>query len=163
MGFLSALRNFLADKARLDASEDSLERIRDAWGLDSEPGDAARSPIAPGPDAASASAYDRANWRRKLHTVFEKFPATKSEWPGLMTEARALRLDDAWIEDGIVEEFTMMIRGLLADRRLSEDEIARIQAVRLMIGMSEDRAAAVVQSVVADAERFFDGEVVVEG
>ena len=158
MGFLKALRNFLADRPGPDAPEESLDRLRAAWDLEAEP---TASSIAPGPDADAASSYDKLNWRKKLHTFFDKFPATQAEWPELATEARALGLEEAWMRAGILEEFTMMIRGLLADRRLSEAEIARIETVRQLIGLPEDQAAGVVSAVVADARRFF-GEIVVE-
>jgi hypothetical protein len=163
MGFLSVLRGFLADKSRLDASEESRERLRDAWGLDldSEPADEPGA-SAPGPDADAASEFDKTQWRRKLHHIFEKYPASSGEWPRLMQEARGLRLDDAWVAEGMKDEFTMMIRALIADRRLTEEEQARLEAVRVLAGLTEEDAAALVRSVVADAERFFGGDVVVE-
>ncbi|WP_165244787.1 hypothetical protein [Paludisphaera soli] len=163
MGFLSALRGFLADKSRLDASEESREKFRNAWGLDPEPEpDEEAGASAPGPDADAASEFDKTQWRRKLHHIFEKYPASSDEWPLLMREARALRLDDAWVAQGMKEEFTMMIRGLIADRRLTEEEQARLEAVRKLMGLTEERAAALVRSVVAEAERFFGGDVVVD-
>ncbi|MDG3003477.1 hypothetical protein [Paludisphaera mucosa] len=164
MGFLSALRGFLGDKSRLDASEESLERFRDAWGLDADPEEASETPgeSTPGPDAAAASEFDKTQWRRKLHHIFEKYPASSGEWPLLMREARALKLDDAMVASGTKGEFIMMIRALIADRRLSEEDQVRVEEVRKLIGMSEEQAAAVVRSVVVDAERFFGGDVVIE-
>ena len=157
MGFLSALRHFLADRPPAQDSEEVRGRIRDAWGLDDEPGS-----IAPGPDAAEASAYDRNQWRRKLNHFFVKPPASDAEWADLLSEAKALKLDDAWVAAGMRDEFTMMIRGLVADRRLSEDEQARLEAVRKRIGLGEEEAAELVRSVVADARRFFGADVVVD-
>jgi hypothetical protein len=170
MGFLSALRSFLADRSQAQAPEDSLRRFRDAWGLDADagaeapavPAPAAESRSAPGPDAREASGYDRTQWRRKLHHIFEVDPAGSPEWPALLLEARALNLDDAWVDEGMREEFTMLIRSHIADRRLTEDERANLEAVRRRIGWTEQEAAAIVESVVADARRFFGGDVVVE-
>lgn len=171
MGFLRALRNFLADRSHEQPPEDSLRRFRDAWGLDPEAGElveptdeapAVEAPSAPGPDARGASEYDRTQWRRKLHHIFEAGPATNPEWPALLREARALNLDDAWVADGMREEFTMLIRSHIADRRLTEDERANLDAVRRRIGWTEAEAAAIVESVVAEARRFFGGDVVVE-
>lgn len=163
MGFLSSLRNLLADRSHAEASEESLRKFRDAWDLDEEdvpapPG----SSIAPGPDARSASAYDRNQWRKKLGHIFEKDPAGSPEWEPLLQEAKGLDLDDAWVADALREEFTMLIRSLIADRRLSEDEQARLDAVRRRIGWTEEQAAAIVDSVVADARRFFGADVVIE-
>lgn len=165
MGFLSALRNLLADRSHADASEESLRRFRDAWDLDEDDeagGVDAESRSAPGPDARSASEYDRTQWRRKLRHIFEKDPVGSPEWAPLLLEAKALKLDDALVAEAMTEEFTMLIRALIADRRLSEDEQAKLDAVRTRIGWSEREAAAIVESVVADARRFFGEDVVVE-
>ncbi|AMV39013.1 hypothetical protein [Planctomyces sp. SH-PL62] len=159
MGFLRALRGFLTDKSRLNDSEESLERFRSVWGLEPEE-EASKS--APGPDASSASEFDRVQWRRKLHHIFEKYPASSGEWPVLMREARALNLDDDWVAAGMREEFTMMIRGLIADRRLSEEEQARLEAARKLIGLDLEQAGDLVRSVVAEAERFFGSDVVID-
>lgn len=154
MGFLSALRHLLTDSSHAERSPESLERFRNAWGLEDEAVAVA--------EPAAASEYDRTQWRRKLHHIFEKDPTAEGEWPALMREAKALKLDVGWVASGMREEFTMMIRGLIADRRLSETDRARLDAVRDRIGLSEDEAAALVQSVVADARRFFGGETIVE-
>jgi hypothetical protein len=170
MGFLKALRNFLADKPPARISEDSLKRFRDAWGLDADADAAieaaavepAPSRIAPGPDAQSASAYDRSQWRRKLHHIFEVNPAGSPEWPALLREAKALNLGDAWVADCMREEFTMLIRLHIADHRLSEDERENLDAVRRRIGWTEEEAAAIVETVVADARGFFGKDVDVD-
>lgn len=163
MGFLSALRNLLADRSHAGASEESLRKFRDAWELGADDAPAPPgSPVAPGPDARSASAYDRNQWRKKLRHIFEKDPAGSPEWPALLQEAKGLDLDDAWVSEALREEFTMLIRSLIADRRLSEDEQAQLDAVRRRIGWTEEEAAAIVESVVADARRFFGADVVVE-
>lgn len=157
MGFLSTLRHLLTDHSHVERSEESLERFRNAWGLDDEAAVGGNSPT-----DQVASEYDRTQWRRKLHHIFEKDPASDAEWPTLMREAKALNLDDAWVDAAMREEFTMMIRSLIADRRLSEDDQERLDAVRKRMEMTEEEAAALVQSVVADARRFFGGDVIVE-
>ncbi len=160
MGFLASLRDFLAEKAHIRPSEGASRRLRDAWGLSGdEPPAAAATSSAPSVDAQAASAYDRAQWRRKLHHVFEKDPADNPEWPALRREAKALNLGDAWIDECMREEFTMLIRSHVADRRLSDDERAELDAVRRRIGWSEEQAAAIVESVVAEARSFFGEDV----
>lgn len=164
MGFLSALRGFLSDRSHAEADEEALRRFRDAWDLDDDEAVSVdpASPIAPSPDARSASDYDRTQWRKKLRHIFEKNPAGSPEWAPLLQEAKGLDLDDAWVSEALKEEFTMLIRSLIADRRLSEDEQASLDAVRRRIGWSEEEAAAIVESVVADARRFFGEDVVIE-
>lgn len=161
MGFLSVLRGYFADRSRPEPTDEAMERFRAAWGLAPEEAD---NPgvASPGPDADAPSAFDKTQWRRKLHHIFERFPASSGEWPALMREARALGLDAGWIAEGMGEEFTMMVRGLIADRRLTQEEQDRLEAARTLIGLSEEEAAALVRDVVEDAERFFGGGVIVD-
>jgi hypothetical protein len=96
-----------------------------------------------------------------LKRIFDGLPASQPEWEALMTEARAYNLDEDWISERLAEEFTLLIRSVVADRVLSEDDLDRIEAARRLIGITESQAETAVRAIVADAETFF-GEAVVE-
>ncbi|MDR3621498.1 MAG: hypothetical protein P4L85_19260 [Paludisphaera borealis] len=164
MGFFDVLKGFLSSVAHPGASDHARARLRDAWGLDDESPAAARatSSIAPSADADLPSLYDVEQWRKKLRRIFEDLPASKSEWPAMMTEARAYNLDDAWIAERLAEEFTLLIRGVVADRVLSEADHERVETARKLIGITESQAEATVHAIVAEAEAFFGGSVVEE-
>ncbi len=153
MGFLGALRNFLSTTPRWEDNEATRARLRKAWDLD-EP-EAAPAPSAPG----AASNYDKTMWRRKLHQVFENLPGSRGQWPELMSDARALNLDRSWMDAGMAEEFEQLLRGVVADRVVTEDEQSKIDEARRLIGLSEDEAATVLRAIVAEAEAFFGSQV----
>jgi hypothetical protein len=163
MGFLDLLKSYFSGESA-GASDDARARIRDAWGLEDESSGAPReaSSIAPTADADAPSAYDVAQWRKKLRRIFEELPASQPEWAPLMTEARAYHLDGDWISERLAEEFTLLIRSVVADRLLSEDDLARIETARKLIGITEAQAETAVRAIVADAEAFFGGSVVEE-
>lgn len=152
MRFLEALKDFLSSNEHSGSRQNAPARIRDAWNLDS----------APSADADSASPYDVAQWRKKLRRIFEDLPESKEEWTGLMTEARSYGLDAEWIDARLAEEFTQLIRGVVADRVLSEADNERIEAARRLIGLTESQAETAVRAIVAEAEQFFGGAVVEE-
>mgnify|MGYP001030261773 CR=1 FL=1 len=152
MRFLEALKDFLSSNAHAGGPKDAPSRIRDAWSLDSSPS----------ADADSASPYDVAQWRKKLRRIFEELPGSKDEWTDLMTEARSYGLDAGWIDARLAEEFTQLIRGVVADRVLSEADHERIEAARRLIGLTESQAETAVRAIVAEAEQFFGGAIVEE-
>jgi hypothetical protein len=162
MRFLEVLRGFLSHHAHPGESEAAKARIRNAWGLDSETEAGPREPssIAPSRDADAASPYDVGQWRKKLRRIFEELPASNSEWDDLMTEARAYGLEEGWIAERLAEEFTLLIRGVVADRVLSEADHERIETARKLIGITEAQAETAVHAIVAEAEEFFGGSVV---
>jgi hypothetical protein len=163
MGFLDVLRGYFTGDAT-GASDDARNRIRNAWGLDDRsPGAAgAASPTGPAPDPDAPSAYDVEQWKLKLQRILDGLPTTEPEWASLVTEARAYKLKEDWVSKQFNEQFELLIRSVVADRVLSEDDLARIETARKLIGISESQAEAAVRAVVADAEAFFGRPVVEE-
>lgn len=161
MKFLDVLKGFLTHDSHPGADEAARARIRNAWGLDEEPSATPRDPdsIAPSVDADAPSSYDVEQWRKKLRRIFEELPASKSEWTELMTDARAYGLEDGWLAERLAEEFTLLIRGVVADRVLSEADRERIETARRLIGITEAQAETAVHAIVAEAEEFFGGSV----
>ena len=102
------------------------------------------------------SAYDRDQWRKKLTRILARLPASQAEWAGLMTDAGALNLDTAWVEHRQREEFTMMVRRAVSDRTLTLQESAALEQARILIGLPDEEAEAILRRVVAEAEAFFD-------
>ena len=109
-------------------------------------------------DAASppnASQYDQAQWRKKLALILETLPESQSRWDELMAEARAMSFDSDWILRVQIEEFFLLIRRAVSDRRFTEDEHEKLELARRLIGMTEAEAEGALQTVVAEAEQFF--------
>lgn len=157
MGFLGTLKNFLSAAPQWETTEAKRVRLRKAWGLD----ESERAAHAPAAEATSD--YDKTRWRRKLHQVFQNLPASRDQWPGLMTDAKSLNLDPSWMDAGMAEEFEQLLRAVVADRVVSEDEQEKIEVARRLIGLSEDEAATVLRAVAAEAEAFFGAEVKTQG
>lgn len=153
MGFLGTLKKLLSAAPQWETTEAKRARLREAWGLD----DAESSASAPAAEATSD--YDKTQWRRKLHQVFQNLPGSRDQWTGLMTDARSLNLDQSWMDEGMAQEFEQLLRAVVADRVVSEDEQEKIEAARRLIGLSEDDAATVLRAVAAEAEAFFGAEV----
>jgi hypothetical protein len=156
MGFFDTLRRVLSGAGeRPDLPAAAADR-RSVAGQDPDRDDAEGDSEAttPGPDV-----YDRLHWHKKLKRVLGELPATQPEWADLMAEARALGFDAPWVEQCQLEEFQMLVRRAVSDRHVTEDEHRKIDLARDLIGLSEAKAEAILQAVVAEAETFFGGPV----
>jgi hypothetical protein len=150
MGFFDALRRVLGHHAPEHAPAD--RGLAKVWGLD----ESSQSAVAGGePEPADATAYDRARWAKQLKRVIEELPASKREWTDLMAEARSLHFDTRWIHDCVCEEFRLMVRRAVSDRKFTEAEHRRLDLVRELMGIPEAEAEAILHTVVAEAEAFF--------
>jgi hypothetical protein len=150
MKFFDALRRSLSHDAGTPApaSPDEARRLNEAWGLGPEP--AAR------PEGfADASLYDQAQWRKKLKLILETLPESRERWDELIAESRAMSFDPAWVAQCQVEEFLLLIRRAVSDRRFTEEEHARLDLARQLMGIPEPEAEAALRTVVAEAEQFF--------
>ncbi len=101
------------------------------------------------------SAYDQAQWHKKLKRILDELPASQAEWAGLMTEAKALELDPEWIAETQREEFLLQIRRAVSDRVVTEEEHRKLDLCRKLIGISDREAEASLHAIVAEAESFF--------
>lgn len=142
MGFFDTLRRALSGGAGRPS-----EALKSAWGLD-EP-----APIPP--LAAQSDDYDRVQWHKKLKKTLDDLPASKSQWDDLLNDARALNLDPEWMTRAQVDEFMLLIRRAVSDRRFTEDEHEKIELARKLIGIPEAEAEAALRIVLAEAEAFF--------
>jgi hypothetical protein len=149
-----------SDQVHHEPADAERLRFLEGWRLSetppSEPAD--EQPSAEPNEAAAlpkASAYDVDQWRKKLKRVLDKLPASQSEWEPMIADGRALGLDTEWMAWVQLEEFTLLIRRAIADRRFTSEEHRKLDLARDLIGMTEPEAEALVQSVVAEAEAFF--------
>lgn len=149
MKFFDALRRSLGQDSgtpAADSSEDA-RRLTEAWGLNS---------TAAQPEGfTDAGVYDQAQWRKKLKLVLETLPESRGRWDELIAESRALNFDAGWVEKCQVEEFLLLIRRAVSDRRFTDEEHAKLDLARRLIGIPEAEAEAALQTVVAEAEQFF--------
>jgi hypothetical protein len=147
MGFFDTLRRVLGGEQRGPEAGTPAKDVTAAWGL--EEGGAAN------PADLGAGAYDRANWQKKLKRVLGELPDSEHQWPELMAEAKALKLDPEWVTRCQVEEFMLLIRRAVSDRHFTEAEHRKLDLARDLIGIPEAEAEAALHSVVAEAETFF--------
>jgi hypothetical protein len=147
MGFIETLRRVLTGEHRIPAPTP---------GPGPAPaGDPSSSEApTPGPEI-----YDRVQWQKKLKRILTELPDSQPAWTDLLTEARALGFDPAWMHDCQLEEFRMLIRQAVADRHVTEDEHRKLDLARDLIGIPEDEADAILHKTIAEAEAFFGGPV----
>ena len=73
-----------------------------------------------------------------------------------MTDAGALGLDIAWVEQCQREEFSLLIRRAVSDRLVTLAEHSKLELARLLIGIPEPEAEATLHAIVAEAQEFFN-------
>lgn len=140
MGFFDTLRRVLGtEPGPVD------RKVADAWGLD----------VTEERGAADSSMYDRAQWQKKLKRILDELPASRPEWDALVTEARALNLDPAWVTKCQIDEFLLLVRRAVSDGVFSEAEHRKLDLARDLIGIPETEAEAALHSIVSEAETFF--------
>jgi hypothetical protein len=152
MGFFDTLRRVLTGEHRRP-DEPAPERWLDQKEPNSEPdsqGDTGSEATTPGPDI-----YDQVQWHKKLKRILDQLPGSHTEWADLMSEARALGFDRAWVEKRQFEEFQMLVRQAVSDRHVTEEEHRKLELARDLIGLSEEKAEAILHAIVAEAEAFF--------
>src|SRR3981081_424433 len=109
MSFFDTLRHMLGKDAAKPPGN-----VAKAWGLN----DGAEAKES----AADAGVYDRAQWLKKMKRILAELPASCHEWAELVTEARALHLDPAWLTKSQVDEFMLLVRRAVSDRHFTEEE-----------------------------------------
>jgi hypothetical protein len=103
----------------------------------------------------AATDYERTLWRKKLQRILDDLPDSKSEWPDFAPDGDVLGLGDAWIHDRMVEEFTLLIRRVIADGVVTDAEHRKLDMARDLIGLSDSQAEAIFQQAIEEAEAFF--------
>jgi len=146
MGFFDTLRRVLTGNIPEGTPREATGEVR---------GSNAQAEITSLSDSESTSPYDRAQWQRKLKRILDGLPESRGEWAELLSEAKALNLDPRWVADCHREEFLLLIRRVVSDRVVTEEEHRKLDLCRDLIGMSDDDAETALHAVVAEAESFF--------
>lgn len=154
MGFFDSLRRTLG-VAPTEGVGPINPRLAGAPGVDDE-GDPAS---AAEPVPFHGSEYDRKSWRKKLKLVLDDLPDSRGRWDDLMAEALSLGIDPATVAAWGREEFTMLIRRVVADRVVTESEHRKLDLARDLLEIPDAEAERILHAVVADAETFFGGSV----
>ena len=162
MAFFDTLRRVLGGDA---AAPSSASTVRQGAGL-SESESAAPHEL--------SSAYDRAQWHKKLKRILNALldapvePTEASqkpeeeardfarEWDDLMNDAKALEFEPEWVAHCQREEFLLLIHRAVSDRVVTEREHSNLDRARALIGMTDAEAEAALHAVMAEAESFFD-------
>lgn len=159
MAFLDSLRRLLGTTPR-----DPHERVRlvEAWGLDNQsptPEFPRGAPHATPQEMAappSTSAYDVSLWRKKLHHLLsEQMPVSEDQWADFVADAHALGLDQAWIENAMRQEFTLLVRLAVSDGVVTLEEHHNLDLAKRLIGLTEAEADQTLHDIVHEAESFF--------
>ena len=148
MGFFDAMRKALGGQQ--GPPDPALAR---AGGLDDE--------VAASESGAydAPSAYDRAQWRRRLKRMLDALPDSKPGWEDMLADARALHFEPGWMDDCLREEFRLMVRRAVSDRKFTAAEHRNIDLARDLMGIPEAEAVEILHGVVAEAEAFFGGKI----
>lgn len=152
MAFLQTVLDYVRGR-RQDPAIDLAQARRaaeDAWGLD----EADRTPL-----PADTSTYDWTQWRKKLQRILDGLPATEPEWPTLMAEARSLGFGESTVRNAQIQEFTLLIRRVVADCLLTPEEHTKLESARALLGISSDEAELIAQAVIREAGDFFGQQV----
>jgi hypothetical protein len=155
MGFFDTLRRVLSHETHAHVSHDTQKRIRNAWGLEEEE----TPPLAPGPESRGASAYDRAQWTKRLRRILDELPGSEPQWRELLTDAHALALEPEWITQQEREGFAFLVRAAVSHRKVTEEEHRKIELARKLIDLPEAQAEEILHSIMAEAEAFFGAPV----
>jgi hypothetical protein len=148
MGFFDALRRVLGKHETSDHHGAPDPVLAKAWGLD-EPA------VAVPQHTDEASAYDLAQWVKRLKRLLEELPASKGGWAVLMADAKAMHFDPKWIREREYEEFHLMVRRAVSERKFTEAEHRRIDLARDLMKIPEAEAESILHTIVAEAETFF--------
>ena len=154
MGFFDSLRRTLGS-APTEGVGPINPRLAGAPGVDDE-GDPAEAAV---PEPFHGSAYDRKNWRKKFKMILDELPDSRDRFTGHMAEGLALGIEPETIRAWGREEFTLLVRRVVADRVVTEAEHRKLDLARDLLEIPDAEAVQVLHDVVAEAEQFFGGTV----
>lgn len=160
MGFFDSLRRILGDAPDRAPASHSGTGIAGSWSPD-EAGSGADDgdPAVNSPEPFRGGEYDRKNWRRKLKTLLDELPASQEKWADHVADAQAMGFDPAEVSAWSREEFTLLVRKVVADRVVTESEHRTLDLARDLLTIPDAEAEQILQAVASEAEKFFGGTV----
>lgn len=163
MGFLDGLKAVLGGRAARDAAE--RRRLAKLWGLEEENDEAGGTASAAlDPDALPpvetsrgvASEYDQRMWVKKLrHLLTVRVPVDAQEWEDFRADGLALGFDEAWIQAQERSAFEFLLRKVVSDGVVTEEERQTLDLARRQIKLSEPEATAMLEAVAKEAAALF--------
>lgn len=164
MAFLNALKKLLAPQSSKHEVDLEAEReaLRKAWNLDAD--DPVLSQGVKHETDPTGVGYDEHLWHNKLiglcsdssETGRENLAATISE---LMGESRNLGLAPQKVYSTAQVAFEILVRQVVADRRVTFAEHAALDSVRDSLCLPNDVAANILEKVVQEAESVFQSKI----
>ena len=152
MGFFDSLRRALGGNAHKKADP----KISRAWGLE----ETELEPTTTGePESFHAGEYDRKNWRKKLKRILDDLPESKSQWPDHIADAHSMGVPADLLKTWFREEFAMLVRRMVADRKVTEAEHRTLDLARTLLEIPDAEAESILHAVVGEAEIFFGGTI----
>lgn len=154
MGFFDSLRKTLGVHPT-EGIGPINPRLAGAQNLDDEGDPADASP----PEPFEGTGYDRKNWLNKFKILLDELPASRDRWQDHMADALALGIEPETVRAWGREEFTLLVRRVVADRVVTEAEHRKLDLARDLLEIPDAEAEHILHAVVAEAEQFFGGTV----
>lgn len=140
MGFLDALRGWGSSHVKTEANKQ-------------------KAVIDPRASETLLTDFDREQWLRKLKRLLANLPGTEAEWVDLHQEAGSLGFPDEWVKSTSIQEFSLLVRKIVADRVVTHDEHHNLELARNSLGIPDEKAEAIFHTIVVEAEAFFGNPV----
>ena len=140
MGFLNALRGWSASQVKTEEPSNPAQ---------------IRAVLDPNENATFLSDFDREQWLRKLKRLLANLPGTDAEWVDLHQEAGSLGFAAEWVKLTLMQEFSLLVRKIVADKEVTQKEHQQLDQARKLLGIPDEQAVAIFHTIVAEAEAFF--------
>ncbi len=150
MGFFDSLRRILSDDAPVDRGQTSQGLSR-AWSLS----DTDDNVTGTEPATFHGGEYDRKNWRKKLKLILDELPSSRGRWADHIADAHAMAFEPDQIKTWCRDEFTLLVRRIVADRVVTEAEHRTLDLARDLLAIPDAEAEQILHDVAAEAEDFF--------
>lgn len=169
MSFLSFLKNLFSH--REDQTEQQLEAerkaLRDAWGLDVDDPVIEETPAPELQTDPTGKAYDENLWRNKLiRTATSQREIQKPEFGELLSalfhESQNLGFPPDFVFQSVKDAYQAGARAVVADRRISHSEHIYLDQLKDILGLPDDMAKSILETVIREAEEVFKTKITKE-
>ncbi|MFM7130711.1 MAG: hypothetical protein ACKO0V_15280 [bacterium] len=165
MLFIQTLRRLFGGELPEDLAarrEREREALRKAWHLDADDPVMVDENRYHEPTDPAGQGYDEHLWRGKLVNLCSEINA-KNDLAGqakiLMGEAHNLAIGPKVIFESAQAAFQSAIRQVVADRHVTDEEHRRLDALRDALGLPDDLAAEILETIAAEASAIFKSQI----